>query len=381
VTLLGELSPGIRRLLEEVPGLVEKNFPLPGRFRRRLPGDIVELSALLTSRRGERGASYLGRPGYLSAYLRYFLPWNLYRLCRLLPGLPIALEEGDAVIDLGSGPLTLPAALWISRPELRGKSLEFRCLDRAAPALEAGKRFFATLAPGTPWKIRTISGTFGVPIRGKPPGLVSAVNFFNELYWDIPHSKSLEKTASAFGAALDRLAGGSVLVVEPGTPRAGEFIACLRAALVQRGRLPLAPCVHAGLCPCPGGKSGRWCHFGFDAAGAPSSLRNLSAASGLPKERIVLSFLLAGSRQAPVSFPSGSGGEMPVRVLSDPFPLGGGYSGRYGCSAAGLALLRFGQAGSPPAGSLVLAGSSGERDPKSGASVFTVSGGTSLPRS
>ena len=78
--LFALLPPETRRLMDGIPALIEKTFPLPGRFRSALPSDVAELSRLLTSGRGERGLSYLGRPNLLSAYLRYFLPWNLYRL-------------------------------------------------------------------------------------------------------------------------------------------------------------------------------------------------------------------------------------------------------------------------------------------------------------
>ncbi|MCL2130521.1 MAG: rRNA methyltransferase, partial [Treponema sp.] len=83
------------RILESLPEIVEKTFPVPLRFRAALPRDVSELSGLLTSQRELRGSSYLGKPSLLSAYLRYFMPWNIYRLCRLLSGLPIALKAND----------------------------------------------------------------------------------------------------------------------------------------------------------------------------------------------------------------------------------------------------------------------------------------------
>jgi ribosomal protein RSM22 (predicted rRNA methylase) len=297
VILFPPLSPESRRILDGVPDLIEKIFPVPKRFRPSLPRDVAELSRLLTSGRGDRGASYPGQPRLLSAYLRYFLPWNLYRLCRLLPALSLSLDGG--VTDLGSGPLTLPAALWIARPELRELPLEFRCVDRSAAVLEAGKQFFAALTgqtrPGgspAPWKLKLIKAALGSPVHGPPAGLVSAVNVFNELYEDIPHRGSLRPFADKQARLLSSLTaeGGSVLVVEPGLPRSGEFIAALRASLVERGRKPVAPCPHAGTCPCPGGKEpgggpaktggkGRWCHFAFETLDAAPALLKLSAAA------------------------------------------------------------------------------------------------------
>lgn len=350
-----------RRLLDTFPQLVDRVFPLPGRFRAGLGRDVAELSLLLTSDRGDLPQGYLGRPALLSAYLRYFLPWNLYRLARLLPALPLALTDGDAVTDLGSGPLTLPLALWIARPEYRSLGLEFRCLDRTDGALKAGKRLFAALAgPESSWKIRTIHASLNAPVKGQPAALVTAVNVYNEVFGGIPHadSRALVQTAQREARRLAALSspGGAIMVVEPGVPRSGEFIACLRAALMEQGRPPRSPCTHTGPCPFPGGKAAagegrtggekrKWCHFAFDTADAPQALLALSAAAGLPKERAALSFLLAGGSGRPDLAdkpPALSGAEMAIRILSDPFPLPAdgkpGRYGRYGCSEKGAVL-------------------------------------------
>ncbi|MDR2101505.1 MAG: rRNA methyltransferase [Treponema sp.] len=387
--LFPPLGGECRRLLDELPGLTDRVFPLAQRFRRGLSRDTAELSRLLTSGREDRNRGYLGETPLLSAYLRYFLPWNIYRLCRLLPALPLTLREGDALTDLGSGPLTLPMALWISRPELRSLPLEFRCLDRTGAALEAGVKLFRALAgPDSPWVLRTIRASLGERIYGKAAQLVSAVNLFNELFWDIPpgNRKDLSALAERQGRLLTALAGegGSILVVEPGIPRSGEFLTALRTSLLHQDRPPLAPCPHDGPCPCPGGAKTKWCHFAFDTAGAPEALDRLSLAAGIPKERAVLSFLLTGPRtKAPDRAKPPEGAPLPVRILSDPFPLpapregpkppAGAVFGRYGCSARGLVLVRGSREDmeQSAAGDLLevpLPGTE-NRDPKSGALV------------
>lgn len=390
------LSAELRRALEGVIPLIGRTFPLPGKYRRGLPHDVAELSRLLTSGRGDRSEAYLGKPALLSAYLRCFLPWNLYRLCRLLPALPLDLGDGDGVTDLGAGPLTLTLALWLSRPELRDRSLEFRCLDRTGAALEAGAELFRALAgPGTPWKIRPVRAALGAPVHGGGARLVSAVNLFNELYGRFPETDraGLEACAEKNARLLAGLAApaGSILVVEPGVPRGGRFIAALRARLAARGRPPRAPCPHPGPCPleggpaarsrnpaegpAPGGGNAKWCHFALDTAAAPEELRRLSAAAGLPKERAALSFLLSGPAGGPppAKEPEGGSAGFSARILSDPFPLSGaeaGRFGRYGCSARGL-VLAVGERGEIEArqsGDLaVLEEGPERRDPKSGA--------------
>jgi hypothetical protein len=387
----------IRRALDAIPSLIDQTFPVPGRFRKDLPGNVAELSRLLTSARNERSLSYLNRPPLLSAYLRYFLPWNLYRLCRLLPGLELPLAPGDAVADLGSGPLTLPAALWISRPELRSFPLEFRCIDRSGTALEAGRKFFTALAgENCPWTVKTILGEvrpgparpLSVELRGKAPALIAALYLYNEICQSIPpeDTGALGRLAENQAAFLAGLGGdrGRILVLEPGVPRSGEFISLLRGSFLRLGCSPLAPCPHPG--PCPLGKRvAKWCHFAFDTKDAPRALRSLSAAAGIPKERATLSFLLvekksplakavkAGDASVTLSPPA----RVLLRIISDPFPLsaGGGEAyGRYGCGEGGLVLVRGGRRRieSLGSGALVRVSLGAKRDLKSGALIGEV---------
>ncbi|MDR2784965.1 MAG: rRNA methyltransferase [Treponema sp.] len=387
--------------MEKLFTLTDAVFPVPARFRGRLSRDVAELSRLLTSARGERGASYLGRSAMLTAYLRCFLPWNVYRLVRLFSSLPLDISDGTAISDLGSGPLTLPIALWIARPELRSLKLVFRCVDRTQAVLEAGKKLFAALtspdgaekarrdgaarvkggalsaAPETAWTIKAIRGDIlhcgrrggrgTAPLDGKA-GLVCAVNVYNELFWDIPHSDSrtLARFAEREARRLTEIAedGASILVVEPGVPRSGEFIAFLRDALAATGRPVISPCTHGGPCPFPGGRGGRtgekrkWCHFAFDVNGAPKKLQALSASAGIPREKAVLSFLLAGGVSRDTAGASTDAEKVgastdaekvgasddrriAVRVLSDKFPVAekNALFGRYGCCALGAVLL------------------------------------------
>jgi len=400
MTLFAPLPPETRRLLDGIPALIEKTFPLPGRFRPGLPADVAELSRLLTSGRGERGLSYLGRPSLLSAYLRFFVPWNLYRLCRLLPGLNLTFAAHDRVTDLGCGPLTFAAALWICRPDVRTLPLEWYCVDRSGPALDAGKKLFAALAgENNPWRIRTVKGDL-YTVKAHPAALVCAVNVFNEMYGDISRNGTdkLRRNAEKSARLLVRHAsaqGGAILAIEPGFPRCGEFISLLRGVLLQRGHHPLAPCPHDAKCPLVDNKNNahvkqRWCHFAFATEDAPPALHKLSSAAKLPKERAVLSFLFAGpagtkqkkakavaanaeeSASVNVAAADAATSAAPpaVRIISDAFPLPPNQCGRYGCSARGLVLLVGHKSAieHTACGALVRAVfKNGERDSKSGA--------------
>ena len=364
--------------LEKLLSIIDKTFPVPFRFRAKIPGDVAELSRLLTSTRGERDGGYLNRPYLLSAYLRYFLPWNVFRLGRLLSpdvnagGLklfPSILADGDAITDLGSGPLVLPIALWIACPSLRRLELEFRCVDKSAAALEAGYRLFNALtaasqdnSSGT-WKIKLIRDSMEKPIRGRQAKLTAALNVFNEISAGPRRIGGIEQNAKKAAALLCRLCAddGSILAVEPGNPQGGTFIAALRSALLEKGIPPAAPCPHAGLCPLPGTgasqQSGmgrdakvKWCHFAFNTETAPQALHQLSAAAGIPKERATLSFLLAGPKPANGTDPKRIHNKsalapnlMRIRIISDTFsiPLEKQKTGLgcYGCSEKGMVLV------------------------------------------
>ena len=397
--LFPQLPEKTRKTLNRLPSLIDEVFPMPGRFRAGLGRDVAELSRLLTSGREDRGASYLGKPALLSAYLRYFLPWNIYRLSRLLSSLPLELKPNDVINDLGSGPLTLAISLWISRSELREVPLEFRCLDRTALVLEAGKKLFSALTLASPlqgksscpWSIKTIrgeikhSGRLSREIKGKPASLSAAVNLYNELFWDFsPHAADeMERFTENQAKLLSQLteSSGSILVVEPGIPRSGEFISLLRSCLINKGRPPLSPCVHQDPCPLPGRQSGvshndkgskaKWCHFAFDTEDAPEELHQLSAAAHIPKERAVLSFIFAGPRKTQTH----SGTQTPgsaIRIISDLFPVEKSGWGRYGCSKSGLVLVSGSHRDleTSPSGSLeTIPLVKDKRDAKSGALV------------
>jgi len=337
------LPPEICSILDSLPSLIKKTFPIPGRFRSALPRDIAELSRLLTNGRGDRTLSYLGRPNLLSAYLHYFLPWNLYRLCILIPRLDLTLSPQDTITDIGCGPLTFASALWIARPDLRNIPLEFTCADRSSPALEAGVKFFTALCEGkSPWNIRTVREEIdlrqaNITRKFKPASLVCAVNVFNEMYETLSHNNTdgLRRMAANAARLLSGLSSDNsfILTVEPGVPRSGNFISFLRESLLELDCPPVSPCPHA--LPCPLAKK-RWCHFAFETPETPKELIRLSAAAGLPKERLVFSFLLAGAGK---KVPPAKTKEEKTRVISDAFPLPDNCYGRYGCGSRGLVLL------------------------------------------
>lgn len=388
---------------------IDEAIPLSAKHRATLRHDIRDLWRELTSEREYRNEEYLGTAAAHSAYIRYFLPWNVYRVASVFSAADFALPSGAVVADFGSGPLTVPIALYASRPELRNVPLTIYCVDRVSRIMESGRLIFETLCLKTegrmpPWEIRTIRASFGEEIPERAH-LVTSVNLFNEFFWKLKGTLA-EKSESVARRLLSYAReGASVFAMEPGDPRSGSLMSALRAWMLRSGAIILAPCPHSRDCPMPGifkglpsedqgrdidpdeikarkyravqigiHKAGGilgpvimpksrdkypWCHFALRAQAAPRWLETLSTEAGLPKDRIVFSYLWAMRRSAsglamsvPVSAPSIPGVPGPIklpgpaeshltpcRIISEPFALPDGTNGQYACSIKGYSLV------------------------------------------
>lgn len=366
--LLAPLSPDARARLEAYPELLRKALPLRPGLVRELPKVVRELSLSLTAEReGGPRPGYLSDPKVLSAYLWYYLPWNLVRLSRLLPGLDLDIPDDGVVCDLGSGPLTFIQALWLSRPDLRKRRLRITCVDRSKRALELGLALFAELAgfdptrPDAPWRIRVTRGEYW---QGLTDGadLVAMVNVANELAGKVrePLDERMERVAAQLSESL--VPGGRVLVVEPGTRLGWRCLLGMRQAFVEMDMDIAAPCPHREECVLLAGRTRAWCHFTMPPAGAPRWLTAFSERAALGKERLSLSFLLARKVR-----PAPSGG---ARVVSGAFSLADvPGSAVYGCSASGLLVLCSPDRRPPAPGDLLAVDvpAGAPLDPKSGA--------------
>lgn len=351
--LFAPLSPEAEKALADLPMLLRRAMPLRPGQERELPTNIRSLSLSLTAdREGGPRPGYLSDPRGLAAYAWYFLPWNLLRLCRLLPGLDLTLPENGLVCDLGSGPLTLPLALWLSRPDLRATRLRFVCADRSRRALDLGMRLFAALAgfdpaaADAPWRIRTQRGEYW---QGLAEGahLIAMVNVANEMVGT--HREPLpERMERLAGQLADSLAPeGRLLVVEPGTRLGWRCLEALRSTFVEMGLGIVAPCTHARPCPLAAGRLRAWCHAVLSPHGAPAWLRALSDRAGLAKERLSLSFLLVRGGASPAL-------PQTARVVSGAFRLTDVPGAAvYACSGAGLLVLVAPDGQPPRSGDLV----------------------------
>jgi len=398
------ISADAASALEKLPACIDEANPVPERKRASLRYNIRDLWRSLTMERALRNIDYLNNPAFFSAYLRYFLPWNLVRLIALLTELPLELKNGSIIVDMGSGPLTFPLALYCAKPELRKVPLTIIGADRAPRIMEAGKLILELLAAKhggelPPWNIELRHLRFGEPIREKAD-LFCAVNVLNEFFWH--HEGILADDAAEILSKIEHYctASGRMLIVEPGEPRSGGLLSAIRASAILSGEEVEAPCPHANACPMPGiFKSGQeyltgrasplahketkneeqkkrsikddrmlepvqmpsprtkypWCHFSVPAEFAPRWLRKLSFESGLAKEKLSFSFLYIRKTEGNASRSRvEKGRESLCRIVSDPILLPGDRQGKYACSAVGYTLVTAANGMELPAsGSLV----------------------------
>lgn len=236
--------------LERFGNIIKKVWPLKAKHRDHLKYDIRDMSRGLTSERDKRRKDYMTDAKFLSPYICYFLPWNLYRMSRLFTGLELDIPDGAHIADIGSGPLTAVIALWMSRPHLRERKLNFTCMDLSPKSMQAGLALFKALAgDNSPWRIKTVKAMFTDRIN-KKCDLIIAANAFNELDWSgrtaRPQAEKLTKHLIS-----STTESGRILLIETGVRLTGRIIAEMRAQMIEQGFTPLPRVRTQANAPCP----------------------------------------------------------------------------------------------------------------------------------
>lgn len=366
-----------RRILDNFDDIIRTNLPLSSKQLLLLPRNIKELSHCLTDERSKRRLGYMNDNIVLSSYAYYFLWWNLFRLTSVFSALDenvfSFLHDESVCLDIGSGPLSVPLALYLARPELRAVKLTWYCMDTSQNALALGENLLLSCAArlqnaqsadnaedadGFCWRIVRVKGEIGTPIKQKA-SFITCANMFNELYWNT--SQPLEAEAKKYAARLfsygaqkpDGKSECAFFVAEPGIPRASRFISLLRAAMLRKNMSCTSPCPHENECPMDGKKGGKWCHFILNTETAPAALKKLSEKAGLAKERAAISFIftrpeaLSRNPKAVHAEKRGTDGKTAaaaktiyrMRICSDPIALPEHKTGRYACAPWGLTLV------------------------------------------
>lgn len=393
-----------KKIIENFDDIVANVRNLSGKQRVSLYGAIKNLSHQLTDDRNSRRLGYMNEAGYISAYISYFMWWNLVRQVSLFANLPksaftsLTNSEQPVAIDVGSGSLTVVIALWLARPELRSKKITWYCMDLSQSALSAGEDLYLSIAAKTiseekenePWKIIRVKGAFGTSIKEKAD-FITCANVFNEIIQnnEMPTDFLAKKYASELLSYLKN-EDSAVLLVEPGDPHSARFISLMRDALIRQDYMPVAPCPHVESCPMAGrtsgkttnayGKNAKWCNFAFDTESAPSPLLKLSEKAGLPKERASLSFVIskksAEAKKSASSSKSTPAEKTFIRIASDFIRLPELHkSGYYACSEFGMLLAIDESNIHPKNGELLQIKTPedlSERDKKSGALIVKI---------
>lgn len=335
-----------RKIIETFDDILQNVRPLNSRQLQQLPDNIRTLSHQLTDDRASRRLGYMNDTIQLISYVRYYTWWNLVRLTRLFSNLPEESFPSSAAtcLDLGTGPLTVIAALWLARPELRKLPLSWYCLDVSANSMILGEDIYLSIVAktgGEAWKITRVKGSFGTGIRQKAD-FITCANMFNELDQnsDMPPEFRVKKYFSqlnSYGSENARY-----LLIEPGVPKASRTLSLLRERFIKSGSMIASPCPHHLECPMNGfkaytGSKHKWCNFAFSTEDAPSRLQKLSERAKLPKERATLSFISVIPTN---STPKESlQKDFSVRITSDKIRLPNYMCGYYGCSEQGLVLV------------------------------------------
>ena len=144
-----------RKIIENFEEIVANVRNLSGKQKVSLYATIKNLSHQLTDDRNSRRLGYMNEASSISAYISYFMWWNLVRMTRLFSNLPktafepLANSQNPVAIDIGSGTLTVVISLWLARPELRNKKIKWYCMDLSQTALAAGEDLYFSIAAKT----------------------------------------------------------------------------------------------------------------------------------------------------------------------------------------------------------------------------------------
>ncbi|MBX7067030.1 MAG: small ribosomal subunit Rsm22 family protein [Parachlamydiales bacterium] len=185
----------------------------------------------LTSTYKEGGASPFDDEAKRLAYLGARMPATYAAVRKALENVRLT----GHLLDLGAGPGTASWAALDLFPDLEKITL----IEKNAKAIELGKtlaRFHPILKNGN-WIQQVLNG----PIPNADSAILSYV--LNEL--DSPE-KIVENVWNAVN---------TIVIIEPGTPKAFQLVKKLREQLIQMNAHIIAPCPHALACP------NDWCHF------------------------------------------------------------------------------------------------------------------------
>lgn len=346
--MASSLPKETKKILEDFDLIVDSVLPISYKQKASLYSKMFAMSQAMNSTRSNRRLGYMNDKSTESAYIRYFMWWNLIRLSRLFVNMPCNQLEiaSNICCDIGSGPLTIPIALWLSRRELRHRNLVWYCVDSSQGIMNIGSEIFLAIQAQTAiitgesyckWEIIRVNDTLGTSLKQKA-SLLTCANVFNEIAFN--SKQSAISLARQYAPLLTSYmtSDGQLILVEPGTPDMAAFISCMRQVLLHDNFTVLSPCPHNESC-CMKGKNfgnNKWCNFAFSTHDVPQKLLRLSCNAHLEKHRAVLSYIALSRKKSQLETDN-----IVVRITSDLIKLQEHKIGYYACSHKGLCLVVF----------------------------------------
>jgi len=279
---------------------------LNGKSLKALVREREKLTQCYKERSGSLEIKSLSSDNQRLSYLAARFPATYAAVYKVLMELVSRGGEGGAsvtsLLDVGAGPGTAFLAASEVLPSLERATL----MERDPGFISIGKQLTAEMAE---WICQDITSEWGV----EPHDLVIASYALNEL----KESVRLEVVEK-----LWRVTRKFLVLVEPGSKVAFEFLSCARQRLLVKGAHLVAPCPHANACPLAKGTD--WCHF--SARVARSSIHRKTKDATLNYEDEKFSYLI---------FSRGPLKGCEARVLRRPFK-GEGFVKLQLCSEGGI---------------------------------------------
>ncbi len=270
---------------DRLQGLIESYIARKTGKNWNDPVVLDRIRAAIRAQKGEYWAQAGGRPisygaGYrVLAYLAYQAPVVFVQFEHILHEMAAdgILRDRMRVLDIGSGPGTVPLALIHTWTRLSPGEVRITALERETENLEAFRSIvppFASLAPSVRIDEPVQEDLMTVDPRDLPSDMDLIVfgNVLNELRKVPPGTK-----AGLIGKISGNLAGdGTVVIMEPADLENSLALRKLAMEMTGRGMTLYAPCTHLWSTPC---RPDRCWTFRDGPAVPPTRLMNLLASS------------------------------------------------------------------------------------------------------
>ncbi len=222
---------------------------------KALAADVMRLSRLLTKERGSLAAAYLRDEGLRRAYVRYFLPANIYKIHIPLTELSLhpknlLSKERLRILDIGAGPGTsLLGVMEFFGRRAQKPSLEFTAVDEVSENLREAEALFQEYrnehhVNASLHIVKSTAERLEHHLEGEFDIIVLS-NVLNELFPG--DAEKTAKRAEVLKNVLNRHLGpgGSCVIIEPALRETSREMAEVVCHLLAKGFTIYAPCPEA----------------------------------------------------------------------------------------------------------------------------------------